>query len=175
MILRALPLGLFIAAAYLVWESRRGKKSRIVPMKRQCAVILLITLLLGGTYHLLAPTGLLRNPAAAKIVTGRFASSGVPELSHAETKERLKSGEVLLFDTRPAEKFAEGTIPGAVNFPMNSTLPERETLLADVPRSMPVILFCKTNRCPYADDIARFLRFNGYENVAIYRDGYSKW
>ena len=97
------------------------------------------------------------------------------ELSAAETKSLLEQGGVLLFDTRPAEKFAEGTIPGAVNFPVDSTLESRETLLADVPRQTPIILFCKSNRCPYADDIARFLRHNGFENVAIYREGVAGW
>jgi len=86
-------------------------------------------------------------------------------------KEQLERGDILLFDTREAEKFAEGTIAGAVSFPVDSTLAEREALLADVPRQMPIILFCSSNRCLYADDIARFLRYNGYENVAIYREG----
>jgi len=71
--------------------------------------------------------------------------------------------------------FMEGTIPGTVNFSVDTTLEERKTLLADVPRQAPIILFCKSNRCSYADDIARFLRHNGFENMVIYRDGFSRW
>jgi len=172
--LKYLPLGLFLFGAYLVWELRKITPPKVGNNYPQYATIVLATLLLGGTYHLATPTGLLRNPVAAEIVTERFTQH-VPELTLAETKERLKQGKALFFDTREAEKFAEGTIDGAVSFPINSTLTEREILLADVPQQIPIILFCSSNRCLYADDIAQFLRHNGYENVAIYREGIVGW
>lgn len=46
----------------------------------------------------------------------------VPEITQEELKQLPT--ETLLFDTRPEKSFAEGTIPGAVSFPVDSSLEE---------------------------------------------------
>ena len=172
---KMLPIAVFLFFSWLVYDTRKKRAKTETPVLREIAMLVGLTLLLGTLYHLATPTGLLRNTSAGKIVVGRFETSIAPELSLDETRQRMANGPVLLLDTRTADKFAEGTIPGAVNFPVDASPEERETLLADVPREMPIILFCKSNRCPYAESIANFLRHNGYENLAIFRDGFVEW
>ena len=119
-LMRYLPLALFLFVGYLVWEMTHGKQRKPIPLSYQVGAILGFSLLFGLAYHFVLPTGLLKNDAT-EIVVKRFKPI-VLELSLAETKEQLRSGDVLLFDTREAEKFAAGTIPGAVNFPVNAPL-----------------------------------------------------
>ncbi len=88
----------------------------------------------------------------------------VPEQMSKEVFE-----SAYLVDTRDAEQFAEGTIPGAVNIDWRE-IPAR---VDELPENRMVILFCNTGSL--SAQAAFAARLMGHENVLILQTGIIGW
>lgn len=153
-------------------QTRQGRARRLGV---QTGVLVGLAGALGLAYHTLAEIGFLANPTAVAEVTRRYYSVDIPERSLTEIKAILDEGECLVVDARRAVDFRRGAIPGAISIPVNSSLSQRQQALRGVSRSTPIVVYCQSAGCRYADEVARFLKFNGYSNVALYRGGYGEW
>jgi|GEM_PF-1416420 len=141
----------------------------------QSAVLLGILFVSGILYHAFSPIGFLTNPSAVAEVTRRYYSVDVPEINLAEMERVVAEETIPMFDSRFLRDYNRGTIPGAVALPINSSLTERQQILGSTPKSQRIVVFCQSSACGYADEVAQFLKFNGYENVVLYRGGYREW
>jgi rhodanese-related sulfurtransferase len=74
-----------------------------------------------------------------------------------EVLERAKKGLVVVLDVRPAEEFAAGHLPGAVNIPVH----ELERRLKELPRRKEVIAYCRGPYCLMSYDAVSLLRKRG--------------
>ncbi|WP_088147539.1 ArsR/SmtB family transcription factor [Achromobacter denitrificans] len=69
----------------------------------------------------------------------------------------LASGSVTLLDVRPAEEFALGHLPGAVNIP-----PEQlERRLAELPADADIVAYCRGPYCVLSSDAVAALQARG--------------
>jgi rhodanese-related sulfurtransferase len=155
-----------------------GTSTFLTRMKRDISQ----TVLLFGTifvvailYHAISETGFLRNPTAVAEVTRRYYSVDIPEINLSEMQTIVKEKTIPIFDARYARDFKLGTIPEAKNIPINSSLSERQQILAGMDKHRRIVVFCQSAGCGYADEVAQFLKFNGYSNVVLYRGGYREW
>lgn len=106
-----------------------------------------------------------------KIVRSYFhARDSLEPVSHEELVDRLRDGLVTLIDVRPAEEFAAGHIPGAVNIPL-ADLPDR---LHTLPADRTVVAYCRGPYCVYAFEAVAALRAEGYDARRLV-DGYPEW
>ena len=106
-----------------------------------------------------------------RIVRSYFrARDGLEPVSHEELAARLRDGLVTLIDVRPAEEFAAGHIPGAVNVPLPE-LPER---LTSLPAGREVVAYCRGPYCVYAFEAVAALRAAGFDARRLV-DGYPEW
>ena len=69
----------------------------------------------------------------------------------------LRGGRCTLVDVRPAAEFQAGHLPGARSFPLDE-LPAR---LGELPRSRPVVAYCRGPYCHLAVDAVAILRAAG--------------
>lgn len=76
---------------------------------------------------------------------------------------------VLFVDTRDAEQFSEGTIPGAINIEWREVLGR----IDEIPEDKKVILFCNTGSL--SAQAAFALRVAGRENVVVLQTGLLGW
>ncbi|MBU0928380.1 MAG: FAD-dependent oxidoreductase [Spirochaetes bacterium] len=83
-------------------------------------------------------------------------------------KDMAAAGAFLL-DTRTAEEFALGTIPGAVNIPVDSV----RARLSEIPRDRAVLVFCAAGLRGYLAE--RVLRQNGWTDLGNLSGGYKTW
>ena len=74
--------------------------------------------------------------AIAGYVASNIISGAMPVISWRELAGK-KDG-IMLIDTRTPEEFSFGTIPGAVNIPLD----EMRGRLSEIPEDKPVVLFC---------------------------------
>lgn len=88
----------------------------------------------------------------------------------AELRRRLKAGEVTVIDVRPALEYEAGHIAGALSVPLEH-LDER---LPDVPKSRPIVAYCRGPYCVYAIEAVERLRDRGYK-VRRLADGVPDW
>lgn len=179
-----LIVGLILLAAFLLRNNLRITNHadrdsswlvRLHHLLPQSAVIFALAVGLGLVFHACSDIGFLSNPTALAEVKRRYYSVDIPELTIEETIAEIDRKNPLVLDTRRVRDFRRGSLPGAESMSLFSSLPERQEVLAGVPKSKRLIVFCQSAGCDYADEIAKFLEFNGYENLAIYREGYREW
>lgn len=100
---------------------------------------------------------------AENILQKRFAPF------YAEDVEKLAGENAMLVDVRTKEEFEAGTIPGAVNFPLDDL---REHL-ADLPQNKPLDVFCQIGLRGYL--ASRILTQSGFAEVRNLSGGYRLW
>ena len=105
--------------------------------------------------------------AIAGYVASNIISGAMPVISWRELAE--KKDEVMLIDARTPEEFSFGTIPGAVNIPLDGMRDH----LSEIPADKPVVLFCAVGLRGYLAQ--RILIGRGYRNTFNLIGGYKTY
>jgi rhodanese-related sulfurtransferase/DNA-binding transcriptional ArsR family regulator len=95
---------------------------------------------------------------------------GFEPVTPDELGRRMTNGEIVLLDVRPEQEYAAGHIAGARSMPV-ADLSER---LAELPREMEYVAYCRGPYCVYADEAVALLRANGLEAQRL-TEGYPEW
>jgi rhodanese-related sulfurtransferase len=91
-------------------------------------------------------------------------------ITQSELRGRLRAGDVVVLDVRPAAEYAAGHIRGARSVPL-ADLTRR---LRELGKYSEVVAYCRGPYCVYADDAVRLLRRRGYHARRL-EDGYPEW
>lgn len=105
--------------------------------------------------------------AIAGYVASNIISGAMPAITWRELAE--EKDKVMLIDTRTAEEFAFGTIPGAVNIPVD----EMREHLTEIPVDKPIVVFCAVGLRGYLAQ--RILLGNDYTQVRNLIGGYKHY
>lgn len=100
----------------------------------------------------------------------RTQGDGLEAVSRAELLERLQDGDVTLLDVRPAEEFALGHLPGAMNIPVEAL----EQRLAELPPGQEVVAYCRGPYCVLSATAVSALRAHGVRARRL-ADGFPDW
>jgi rhodanese-related sulfurtransferase/DNA-binding HxlR family transcriptional regulator len=95
---------------------------------------------------------------------------GLETITRDELARRLRTGEVVVLDVRPAAEYRAGHILGARSVPIAALHAELDRLAAD----QDVVAYCRGPYCVYADDALRELRRRGLPARRL-EDGYPEW
>jgi rhodanese-related sulfurtransferase len=95
---------------------------------------------------------------------------GIEVVNRDELARRLKRGEVLVLDVRPAAEYAAGHIAGARSLPVA----ELRRRLRSLPKDAEVVAYCRGPYCVYADDAVRELTRKGFRARRLV-DGFPEW
>ncbi len=91
-------------------------------------------------------------------------------LPRQELLQRAKQGLVTVLDVRPAEEYAAGHVPGAVNVPLNKL----EAYLKQLDAQQEIVAYCRGPHCILAFDAVAKLRDKGL-NARRLQDGFPEW
>ncbi len=83
---------------------------------------------------------------------------------------RVRDGLVTVLDVRPAEEYAAGHVPGAVNIPLKE-LPKR---LREFKRNREIVAYCRGPYCILAFEAVSQLRAKGFKARRL-EDGFPEW
>lgn len=113
-----------------------------------------------------------RNLAAVdRILRGYFDErDSLEPVTREELLARTRDGCVTVLDVRPAEEFAAGHLPGAVNLP----LAELEARLAELDPGQEVVAYCRGPYCVLAFEAVARLRARGFRARRL-EDGFPEW
>ena len=113
-----------------------------------------------------------RNVAAVREVLGGYfrERDAMEPISRKELTRRLRDDAVVVLDVRPADEFAAGHLPQAINIPLKA-LGRR---LRDIPKGREVVAYCRGAYCVLAFEAVSFLRKRGYTARRL-EDGYPEW
>src|SRR5512143_2103813 len=100
----------------------------------------------------------------------RYLGEEVEGIGRDELRARLRRGDVVLVDVRPAEEFAAGHIESARSIPID----EFERRLAELPAAREVVAYCRGPFCAYAHEAVRQLRAAGRQARRL-EEGWPEW
>lgn len=93
-----------------------------------------------------------------RVVREHFGDRSDSEpVSMQQLLERVRSGKVVVVDTRPPGEYAAGHIAGAISVPID----ELQERLRQLPKSKEYVAYCRGPYCAYADRAVELLRANG--------------
>jgi rhodanese-related sulfurtransferase len=99
-----------------------------------------------------------------------YLGEDVDAIGLEELIARMRSGDVVLVDVRPAEEFEAGHIDGARSIPLD----ELEGRLAELPADREVVAYCRGPLCAFAPEAVRRLRAAGREARRL-EEGWPEW
>lgn len=113
-----------------------------------------------------------RNVAEVQqVVSGYFGARDAMEaVSRGELRKRMRAGTVTVLDVRPAEEFALGHVPGALNIPTS----ELKRRLSELPRGKEVVAYCRGPYCVFAFEAVAALRAAGFSARRL-EEGLPHW
>ena len=88
----------------------------------------------------------------------------------AELLERAKKGLVTVLDVRPAEEYAAGHLPGAINIPID----QLESRLGKLCKKREVVAYCRGPYCLMSFEAVEKLRKRGIKARRL-ENGYPEW
>lgn len=91
-------------------------------------------------------------------------------LDRATILAKAQAGEVLVLDVRPPAEFAAAHLPHARSLPLD----ELKKRLAELPKDVPVVAYCRGPFCLMAKDAVELLRKTGYRAFHL-TDGVAEW
>ena len=87
-----------------------------------------------------------------------------------EVLARLKNGLITVLDVRPAEEYAAGHLPGAINVPVDRL----EKYLSKLPKRKEVLAYCRGPYCLMSFEAVEKLRRRGFKAKRL-ENGYPEW
>jgi rhodanese-related sulfurtransferase len=91
-------------------------------------------------------------------------------VDRASILRKAQAGEVVVLDVRPADEYANAHLPHARSLPID----ELRDKLAQLPKDMPVVAYCRGPFCLMAVDAVDILRGAGF-NAFHLSDGVAEW
>jgi rhodanese-related sulfurtransferase/DNA-binding HxlR family transcriptional regulator len=108
--------------------------------------------------------------AAVERAAREYLGDDVEAIGREELLERLRRGDVVLIDVRPAEEYAAGHIEGARSIPLD----ELQDRLAELPAEREIVAYCRGPFCAYAHEAVRRLSAAG-RSARRLEDGWPEW
>ncbi|WP_206453217.1 ArsR/SmtB family transcription factor [Aurantimonas marina] len=91
-------------------------------------------------------------------------------VTREELVARASDGRVTVLDVRPADEFASGHLPGAINVPPG----ELEARLGELDPSHEIVAYCRGPWCVFSFEAVAALRSRGLVAHRL-EDGYPEW
>jgi rhodanese-related sulfurtransferase/DNA-binding transcriptional ArsR family regulator len=92
------------------------------------------------------------------------------QVGRKELLAQAKRGEVVVLDVRPPEEFDTAHLPYARSVPLS----ELSHRLAELPRDVEIVAYCRGPFCLMSDEAVKLLREHGYQARKTF-DGVSEW
>jgi ArsR family transcriptional regulator len=106
-----------------------------------------------------------------RIIQGYFSHrDSLEPISREELLERSRDGLVTVLDVRPADEFAAGHLPGAMNIPVG----ELSGRLAELDPGQEVVAYCRGAYCVMSFEAVAALRERGFTARRL-EDGLPEW
>lgn len=119
----------------------------------------------------------LRAEAEERLVELQIALASIVEhgddlqgLSRADILRRAAAGEILVLDVRPEDEYVSAHLPHARSLPVD----ELKKRIAELPKDVPVVAYCRGPFCLMAKDAVQLLRKQGYQAFHL-TDGVAEW
>jgi rhodanese-related sulfurtransferase len=173
-------LGGILLGALTVFGSRMRfamHSSRLVQGGFQAATLIVCGIGLGTGLAAWAPGGLKTSSSAVATIAGLYPGEFLQEATLDDVRQAAadQSRVTVLIDCRLTSSVQHGTVPSAINLPVDATAADESRILAGVDPTQPVILFCQSESCGFDEVVARRLIGRGFTDIRLFHEGYVGW
>jgi len=158
-----LPVGLFTSY-----------KQRLGLSVGQGVVLGATALVFAFAYHFITDTGFLTHSKAIGVIQQAHAVNFIPKLNERKI-HKLLGGDTFFIDARFARDFKAGHLKGAINLPVDANDVEHQKVTADIAKDAPIVLYCQSAGCKFAEIVAIKLIDDGFSDISIFRGGWNEW
>ena len=95
---------------------------------------------------------------------------GFEPVTRKELLKRSRAATVTILDVRPADEFALGHLPGALNIPLRAL----QSRLSELKRDNEIVAYCRGPYCVLSYEAVAALRKHGF-NARRLEDGFPEW
>ncbi|QVL34745.1 hypothetical protein KIH39_12795 [Telmatocola sphagniphila] len=138
-------------------------------------VIPIATVSIALGWHIFSPVGFWNGKSGIAYITASYFHTTPEEIDFEHFDSIRSNMNVALIDARPSDIYRRKTIPGALNLPINTGYLGMKEILHQISPDKTVIVFCQSENCLWADEIAGLFVPQGYKHVLIYRGGMNDW
>jgi rhodanese-related sulfurtransferase len=105
-------------------------------------------------------------------LVGRFLTDrqSLDAVSKEDLARRFIEDGVVVLDVRPVIEYEQGHVAGARSIPVD----ELERRLAELPRGVEIVAYCRGPYCVFADEAVRLLRLRGFQACRL-TEGFPEW
>jgi len=98
----------------------------------------------------------------------------IAHITTAELREEMDHRDPFtLVESLPEEYYRAGHLPGAINLPPQDVRRLASSVLPD--QSAEIVIYCASEDCEAAKEVARVLDSLGYSNLRYYDEGKEEW
>ncbi len=87
-----------------------------------------------------------------------------------ELLRQARDGDVIVLDVRPSSEFEQAHLPYARSIPLT----ELRARIAELPKSTPIVAYCRGPYCLMSSDAVKLLKAQGYSAIQL-REGVAEW
>ncbi|MHC4739885.1 MAG: rhodanese-like domain-containing protein [Planctomycetota bacterium] len=164
------------------WGRRRWLPSAILIARHQLLELsavqgigLIITAFLCGmVYHFANDEGFLAHANATTSVQQAHTGNFIPKVSKAKV-EKLLGTDTVFIDARFARDFKAGHMEGAISVPVDANDTERYKSTAGIGKDAPIVIYCQSAGCKFAEKVTIKLNGDGFRNISIFKGGWNEW
>jgi rhodanese-related sulfurtransferase len=171
-------LALFVTGRvqkHIVWpEALSGIGGKSAVSVVQFGGLAVASLVIGLVFHSTTRGGFLRYPDGVVSMQRAHTADFVPRIE-LNTAKRLSEEGGIFVDARNRRDFEGGHVDGAISIPVDANDILRRDAMKAVPLGDPVVVYCQSEACQFADTIAGKLRLDGFSNVSVLRGGWIEW
>jgi len=140
----------------------------------QGIAFVVVASLCGVLYSSVNEECLLANTEATTALKKAHRRSFIPKIGHQKAQKMLNQG-VSFVDARRRTDYNNGHLEGAISIPIDSNDIEIATATAGLDKSLPVVIYCQSAKCAYAEKMAIRLLEEGFLRVSVFKGGWVAW
>jgi rhodanese-related sulfurtransferase len=140
----------------------------------QAAGFVIFAMVWGMTYHFVNEEGFLAHANATASVQNAHLGSFIPKVDKKKV-EQLLNRDTVFIDARTANDFKAGHLENAINVPVDANNMERRKAMAGIGKDAPIVIYCQSNGCPFAEKVTKELKGDGFSNISIFKGGWNEW
>jgi len=136
--------------------------------------LVLLAFFLGFIHHFGRDAGFLVHPSAVQTLQKAYAGNFLPKVSAPRVAHLLGHGTVFI-DARLARDYQNEHLVGALSVPVDANDVVRHERVKGIPLDAPVVVYCQSASCKFAEKVALQLRDDGFSRVSVFRAGWAEW
>jgi len=149
-------------------------EKRAVLSVAQGAGICLLAACVAFIYHFASDEGFLAHQGATSGIVEANKAKFIEKVQASDVRKRIDK-DALIVDARYERDYQKNHMDGAVNIAIDSSDDERKERLTGVEKDRPIVVYCQSAGCKYAEIIAGKIISDGFKDVAVYKGGWMDW